>query len=384
MTSPLQLAIIGDGLAANLLAYYAAQHISPADIATINAPALKRGSDVPGALMHPFPGRSLEPTDDLLHAYQTSLHTLSALQASDPTGQSPWLRQQRMWRPLMPGKLGKRYLNTYQRRPHELPSTLEHTLLDNAQLTAQQPDLSHFEQAIVYGPTLVVSIPGLLHRLQHDPALNIQRINGPALALTWRTNHWRISLPAGQHLDAQRVVIANGIYLKRWFPQLLLTVNGGELLLAAANSRFDESISAGGHLGTMPDGSWVLGSTYLHLTDEHDPESPTPPRTDDLARSELQALISRQLPSVAALEAPTVWRGRRAVSQPDRDPIAGPIPNQENLFILGALGSKGLLWAPSLAQSLAADILAPHTPHHAIPERASSARIDAAHWQLNP
>lgn len=374
MTTPRHLVIVGDGLSGRLIAYALTQRDPTLKLTRLAATAHPPSSHVPGALMHPFPGRSLEPDADLIAAYEASRALLEALHQQRHAHIEPWLKRHNMWRPLNGAKLGKRYLNTYQRAPQ--PESIDHALLERAQLQTKQPDLAHFERAIVYGPTYVVRMPGLLDTLGLHLAPPL--IAAMSALTPCPDGRWQLTLEGDKQLEADGVILATGTQLKRWLPDLPITLNGGELIVCEPTSSFDESVSAGGHLGTLPDGRWVFGSTYLHLEDEHDPDATLPPREDAQTFEELVTLISRQIPALkqVALEDAHIWRGMRAVAQPDRQPVVGEHPHAPNLFVLGALGSKGLLWAPSLAAQLADLIL---KRDDAIPKQAHINRFFDLH-----
>ena len=355
---PLDVLILGDGLAGRAVAWATLQAARarqrPLTLELLAEPSLERASDVPGALMHPLPGRTLSAEPLTLWAYERSLDWLTQLQASDPS--ASWLALAPMCRPLMPGKLGARYRSTYLRGQDALPSRMTHALLSAPQALLAMPWLTpSIQGAIVYGPTCVVSGPGLLRRLGRQlPPTRPGRL----LALTRKASprggspRWVAHTDRGPRL-ARRVVLTLGAELGRWLPQAPVLVNGGELMVAAPSGALSHSVSAGGHLGTLPDGRWALGATYLRPDDEADPDSPLPARTDEQAAADILGLLSRSTPQVNDVTSWSIWRGRRAVSHPDRLPIAGPIPGHDGLYALGALGSKGLLWAPALAQALA-------------------------------
>jgi len=64
-------------------------------------------------------------------------------------------------------------------------------------------------------------------------------------------------------------------------------------------------------------------------------------------RAELEASAQRLLPSPST---PMGWSAGWRVTTPDRRPCAGRHPLDQWLGVLGALGSKGTLWAPELAR----------------------------------
>jgi tRNA 5-methylaminomethyl-2-thiouridine biosynthesis bifunctional protein len=66
------------------------------------------------------------------------------------------------------------------------------------------------------------------------------------------------------------------------------------------------------------------------------------------------------------------------VHAPDRQPLAGPVhPALPGLFVLGALGARGLTLAPLLARLVAAQALGEPWPL----ERDLAAAVDPGRWQ---
>ena len=104
----------------------------------------------------------------------------------------------------------------------------------------------------------------------------------------------------------------------------------------------------GGHLIHQEGDFWILGTTYF------------PPSAQVSAPKDIfEQMRASLLPWIPSLENSTLqelWSGVRCVLEPDRQPVAGTLPNQERVFVLGGFGSKGGLWAPLLAKELAAKI----------------------------
>lgn len=118
-------------------------------------------------------------------------------------------------------------------------------------------------------------------------------------------------------------------------------------------------IVEGGLAGLEPDvvlnrGHWVLpmtggrarvGATYERA--EHPaPREPSAAAREELAHSAYE--LTGQRLTVTGQDGG--WR----VTVPDRRPCVGVHPEQPDLGLIGALGSKGTLWAPALAQAWAA------------------------------
>jgi glycine oxidase len=95
----------------------------------------------------------------------------------------------------------------------------------------------------------------------------------------------------------------------------------------------------------VPDGdTLILGSSYSNAFDDLDPD---PEQTAYIVDK-----TSRMLPAVADAEVLDVAVGVRVKTKSTNRPIVGPLPGRSRIWTLTALGSKGLLTAPLLAQHL--------------------------------
>jgi glycine oxidase len=101
----------------------------------------------------------------------------------------------------------------------------------------------------------------------------------------------------------------------------------------------------GGYLVPRPDGTALLGSTYLPGVMPHQPTAE--------ARASLLATLARWLPHLHTEQVEVLdhWVGIRATT-PDRRPLLGRLPDANSWFMNG-LGTKGVLHAPLLARWLA-------------------------------
>ena len=115
----------------------------------------------------------------------------------------------------------------------------------------------------------------------------------------------------------------------------------------------------------------MAGSTYIRDDDE------LAARTDALAERDLHALIGRFFPALRDASTLHIWRERRLVAMPDRQPVAGRIPEQPGLWVFGALGSKAMMWTRLCAQSIVGAL----TRGAATPELGSPRRVGGA-WRL--
>jgi len=67
---------------------------------------------------------------------------------------------------------------------------------------------------------------------------------------------------------------------------------------------------------------------------------------------------------------PEDWQGRVSIraTTPDRLPVAGAVST--SVYVLGGLGSRGMITAPLLAEAIATDICAEASPLDAAMRRA--------------
>ncbi|WP_426027151.1 tRNA (5-methylaminomethyl-2-thiouridine)(34)-methyltransferase MnmD [Brevundimonas sp. TWP2-3-4b2] len=178
---------------------------------------------------------------------------------------------------------------------------------------------------------------------------------------------WRLVDGAGRLiLEADRVVFAGGWGTAALWPE-------GALAPVRGQADWVEGVTApavawGGY--AVPTGEGLLfGATHERG------EVATDVRAADSARN--LATLAAGLPGLAArVEAVGSVRARAAVraTTPDRLPLAGAVPGQAGLFVLGGLGSRGFCAAPLLAEHVAALVLGAPSP---LP-RALAARVDPA------
>ncbi len=352
----LDLIIIGGGLAGSAL-WEALARLAPhwrVLLLDDNAP---RASDAPGALLHALPGRALVADAAQLRASQHA----SALLERSLTGGA--IAHGEMVRPLVPGKLGARYRSSYLKHRDTYSPALTHALLDDGEdLRARFPHLAPCDGAVVYGPAYMVSLPALLSQWR-APRPGCAQHRAGAVSWAFDGTRWQVRDSAGYTHTAPRIALCLGVQLAHALPALALGVNGGELAVAQPPpdvGALDYMVSAGGHVGARTDGAWVFGATYLR------PDQPGATDEDAFARPEeeailaTRALLEPRVPSIARAQVSALWRGRRCVSA-DKLPVMGRVPGPAGCYAFGALGSRGLLWAPLLADQLARELLG-HAP----------------------
>lgn len=164
-------------------------------------------------------------------------------------------------------------------------------------------------------------------------------------------NRWKVKLSDSKNISADRIICCGGHLMKSdpvWAGLKLHNIKG-----QTATFHFPKplplkaSVSSLGYMAFMkcePD-KLVVGSTY-----EHHPEYDEP---DEYGLEYLTKKLETTFPGRAemALEV-AQWAGYRT-TVPDKNPVIGPHPDEQGLYIVGALGSKGMSLGPYLGDLLA-------------------------------
>jgi len=166
---------------------------------------------------------------------------------------------------------------------------------------------------------------------------------------------YRVDLDNGPSYETDRVIYATGSSIKRdpiW-KFLPFKTTKGQLLDLTCDSPLPlrESISSMGYFAFMPSvpTRLVVGSTYEHSYNNL--------QTDEEGKKYLYKKLHRTLPGLSKLpHRASMWSGER-VSMKDHKPAIGEHPLRNNLFLLSALGSKGMIQGRYLAKQLADFIL---------------------------
>ena len=320
-----EVRIIGGGLAGLLVA----QHLldqRDVQISIADHTDPMAASNAPLAICHPFPGRSLKPHPLLDEAYTDVIH---------------WMKRWKSWIPdhvyELPMKRpcgsagGTRLIRSWEREWRG----------QNPKWGTIQYDQA--TQSLCYEPCFAVELGQLT---------TVWRSRLMARGVRWVSEapkHWLSDTDSP-------VILCVGRNIQHWFPALNLTHEGGELATFQSGSRLEQLISGGGfHIGPLSEHHVVVGATRWVDKPDGTPTASLP--TLRLAGHSLWPLIGA---SVGA------WRGIRCIYPSDRLPLAGPIPNHPNLWMLGALGSKGLLWGPISAKHLVQNLCGEHTIPHAL------------------
>lgn len=171
----------------------------------------------------------------------------------------------------------------------------------------------------------------------------------------YSNNGYRVNLPDGSSYRTEHVIYATGSSIKnnpewRFLP---FKATKGQLLDLTFKSPLplQESVSSMGYVAFLPlsPNRLVVGSTYEHSYDSL--------RPDETGKQHLYDKLNRTLPGLSDLpHSVLMWSGER-VSMKDHKPAVGEHPHRKNIYLLGALGSKGMIHGRYLAKKLADFIL---------------------------
>jgi len=204
---------------------------------------------------------------------------------------------------------------------------------------------------------------------------------------------WLLVDPEGRAIaEVDAVIVATGAALCTLAPLAHLPVRAvrgqvSALPATATSRRLGAVLTFGGYLAPAVDGRHAAGATYDR--EGFDPADwPLPVTDDGHARivAALPGLIGSWFDGVTA----TGGRAALRATTPDRLPLAGPVgvsvgvgvgggdgaPAPPGLCVLAGLGSRGLLTAPLLAETVVSGLLAEPSPI----ERDLAAAVDPARF----
>jgi glycine/D-amino acid oxidase-like deaminating enzyme len=335
------IAIVGAGIAGLSIGQFLSSTNN--QITIIDSKNRVMGSNAPTILFHPFPGRSLEAhpllpnavteTVTLLNIWRELAHHL--------------IRPTMMIRPIS-GSNNHRLLNSYNK--HWSINQRDWTSvrrLNRNQLIAREPILFSnqlFNDAIGYQPAVAIDFRELKKRILNDLcSKGVQYIQTSVSSLEHFKN-WHFPEVSASF---DKVIFAIGLGAADWFPGLKITNQGGSLLKAKAPFPISNLLSLNGlHLGSHHDGDLVVGSTRWSI-----------PPSDELQIEELTTRIKTTFPTITSLSPSELWSGIRCIYPADRLPLCGELPHYPGVYVLTALGSKGMLWGPIAARQIASHLL---------------------------
>jgi glycine/D-amino acid oxidase-like deaminating enzyme len=289
----MRVAVIGGGLAGRSVAAALSEAGVEVDVFDAGGP---RASDVPSALCHAYPGRTFAVSKAQIRAWEVA---------------SRWYSR----------GSGAVLPVTIRRRPD---ARLERTHAQAAQLPVE---VVLDREGTSYGGFVVD-----MRRWVEGLALSGELVMGHADLEAGTKPRVRCQ---GRVKSYDRVVVCPGAALGGLLPGAEIRVTYGELLVCdgeVAQAQFGRA-----HVYPAVGGGHVVGHTFLDEV-----------RSDELAEAALRGMARED--GVEPGPTREVWRQARTVVHPDRWPILtqlGP-----DVVALGALGAKGLLFSPVLAESV--------------------------------
>lgn len=368
-----RIIIVGGGLAGSSLAMALVERgIDPQKLSVVDAADSDRGSFSPATMLHPFPGRSMRLRRGQGEAFVRSWELIK--QWNELPG-GDWLRTAPMLRPLADDERGERLESSWRTARGEYPDPIEVDRLDPDDIRVRFRCVTTEVPGLVYSPAAAVDLPGLVDGLRRAlGARGVHWAERKAKRLRRTQNGWRVELSDGGQWLADSTVLATGAALDVVFPELDLRRKAGEVaLLEPTREKLPVVVNARKQVFERPDGLWGLGSTYF-------PTSEWERRVDTAVAQTLKAGVEDVVDGIREAEVLRVWRGVRGVFGSDHMPLVGPVPETEGLYVFGAFGSKGLLWAPSAARDLARSMTGRRS---AISEHMDTRRIKVERWRPN-
>lgn len=355
------IAIIGGGLAGlSLLRALVKQGVASKDLLLLEQLTPASGSSgVTHGMMHPFTGRTLYPKPGYLESWKFSLEWLSDLQAET---EIPLYRTLPLWRIA----LEKAAENQFERSFLRAQTVPEYPMyrVENLNVWPLKDILAGY----ALDCSAQVNMPALIaHMSAHSNVT--QHYHTGKVVLRRQSDRWQIKTSQGLFY-AQEIVLATGSGLRDYFPKLDLLYARGEVALFRLPGLLPAAISGGGrYAASLKEGLHITGAT-LYDGDR--------PWSVDCSWQDLQAGL-HWWPEVQAAQLVQVWSGVRAIVNKDREPLAGPVPEQSHLWMHVCYSTRGLLQIPLASWRLAEEIISSQkkTSEHMRPER-----LDGACWEM--
>ena len=214
------------------------------------------------------------------------------------------------------------------------------------------PKLQHEGEVITYDSCFSVELGKVLGHLAHEQERAGNRVTTEIQLVSHDHRGWVLH-GESERYTCDTLILASGSRLQEWLPELQGEVEGGHLLtLRGAETEWMAS-RGDIHWSPSPDGA-VVGATRWKANEKA------------MLSEEATGILGDRGQSLVTfpVEAGVLWQGERMGSAGERYPYAGAIPGSPFAYVLGGLGSKGLLYGPWSAESLAAHLTS-STPIHA-------------------
>lgn len=314
-------------------------------------------SGVLEGMLHPFTGRTLYPKAGALEAWAYSKQWL--LEQHNQSG-LPIFTPKALWRIATDEKTREQFERSFLRAQAEISDYPVTPLNSTA-------PLEKVKAGYVFAGAGHVNIQQLLAYFQHR--YRPHRLLHQSLRPLHKApqGHWCITTETTQ-IKSRHVVLATGADLKAFFPNIPLRTKRGEVIHFRHSRHIPHCVSGGGRYLVPLNASGSGADEYIGGATFYRDAGVWPPA------QAWKDLCSRfhWFPDIENAEVIRVWSGVRATLHPDREPLCGPVPEQEGLWLMSAFSTRGLLQIPRHARALAhtlSDLDLTGLPPESQPER---------------
>lgn len=200
-----------------------------------------------------------------------------------------------------------------------------------------------------------IHVDGLRRAALSHPLIGVYPAAASPDHVQGEPGRWTVTLASGEPVSAGTLVCAMGARTHEWAPALPLNRIRGQLTTLPATTSTPRVAVAGAGYALPP----LAGRVCVGATFDRDSAHETADAASD--RTNIDHL-AQWFPSLAeqlrVSDTPGHWVGFRSTT-PDHMPVAGP---HEGRFILAGMGGKGLVYAPLLAEHIAAGISGAPSP----------------------
>lgn len=353
--------ILGAGLAGwSLVDHLIAQGWQAQDIALVDIAQPGSGSSgVLRGMLHPFTGRTLYYQPEAYDNWRYARQWLDKLQAL--TDETLW-QDLPLWRITTNADTEAQFKRSFIRAQRDFE---DYPLLE---IAAESLPLAEIRSAYAFEPASWANLSALLDLLsKRYPVGHFQQA---PIKIQKTRSGWQVRSREQTWL-AENLILCHGTSLLAHFPNLPFRLKRGEVAHIRMDTDIEASISGGGrYLCPLGQGEYLAGATFYY--GDH-------PWPAEVAWQDLKDRFG-WLPQIHQAQLKAIWSGLRVTIHPDRQPLLGPIPEQDKLYVMSAFSTRGLLQIPRSALLLA-DLLV-HGNNH-LPKITLPARLKAEHWQAS-
>lgn len=340
MIKQVDYCILGAGLAGISLAYELSKE--GVSVCLIDPNGIASGaSGTPLGLVNPATGRYATLSWKAKECYSSILKNLSFIQSHSTT---PFFKKTGILRPALDEKIASKMRENFQST--SWPDGWI-KWFDERELKKFHPGINCVGGGVWIPIGITVDIPGFLNSFVHFlKTKSVISFFDSEYSLSRKKKYWEINFSDKEKINAKNIIFTTGWSAKEnsfWSDLPIHPVKGQLAILESKSSLpFTHTVSALGYIASLDSKKFVVGSTYEHsFKDTH---------TNKEGLSYLLHRFERVMPDLAKNSSViSQWSGIRA-STPNRMPIIGSHPTEDNLFLFAGLGSKGLLYSCYLAK----------------------------------